>query len=328
MINSIVRKALRKPGEPLRILNFPAHERYESMLARSGHKFYDLPSAITWNEKQDPYPENHIPIDGIPVDIDFDLILCGVPNLFANARKLARDWHLPIIILYLFVPPPKTKSETLEAEKKNYAQHEQIVFLNELMSLMWGWKPRENGSECIELGLDTDTFKIDPKAKRKNHIISVVNDWKNRDWSHGFNLWQEVTKGFAIRPLGKTPGVSEEVSFDQLVKEYQHSRIYINTGTGIVTSYALIEAMACGCAPVVSEQGDLKNIVEHGKTGFICKTPEDFKKYLKMLTEDEALATNIGKQASLAVSQRYGIKKFLERWNTILDKTSKRIYIG
>jgi glycosyltransferase involved in cell wall biosynthesis len=328
MINSIVRKALRKPGEPLHILNFPAHERYESMLAKSGHTFYDLPSAIKWNEVQDAYPNNHIPIEGIPWDIDFDLILCGVPNLFANARKLAREQHLPIVILYLFVPPPGVKTEALEAEKNSVAPHEQVVFLNEPMATMWGWKPKERGCECIELGLDTSTFKIDENAKRENRIISVVNDWKNRDWSHGYTLWLEVTKGFNTRPLGKTPGVSEEVPLDQLVKEYQRSRIYINTGTGIVTSYALIEAMACGCAPVVSNQGDLKNIVEHGKTGYVCDSKEEFRKYLKVLTEDEVLATNIGKQASSAVSEKYGIDRFLKKWDTVLSKTSKKVYIG
>ena len=39
-LSYIIRAATRKPTEKLNILTFPTHERYESMLAKTGHNFY------------------------------------------------------------------------------------------------------------------------------------------------------------------------------------------------------------------------------------------------------------------------------------------------
>ena len=39
-VSSITRAATRKINEPLNILTFPTHERYESMMAKCGHNFY------------------------------------------------------------------------------------------------------------------------------------------------------------------------------------------------------------------------------------------------------------------------------------------------
>ena len=38
-ISSIIRAATRKSGK-LNILTFPTHERYETMLCKTGHNFY------------------------------------------------------------------------------------------------------------------------------------------------------------------------------------------------------------------------------------------------------------------------------------------------
>ena len=39
-MSSIIRGATRTPVEKLNILTFPTHERYETMLCKTGHNFY------------------------------------------------------------------------------------------------------------------------------------------------------------------------------------------------------------------------------------------------------------------------------------------------
>ena len=51
-ITSIIRAATRKKEDKLNILTFPTHERYESMLAKTGHNFYAYRAEgiKDWNE--------------------------------------------------------------------------------------------------------------------------------------------------------------------------------------------------------------------------------------------------------------------------------------
>ena len=61
----IIRAATREQNEKLNILTFPTHERYESMLAKTGHNFYAYRAEgiKDWNETYAKMPENYIVLD-------------------------------------------------------------------------------------------------------------------------------------------------------------------------------------------------------------------------------------------------------------------------
>ena len=78
-INAIIRAATRTKDEPLNILTYMAHERFEPNLALTGHNFYSVITDGTrvWNEKYSPIPKNyHIFQDHLPehflhnIDVD------------------------------------------------------------------------------------------------------------------------------------------------------------------------------------------------------------------------------------------------------------------
>ena len=50
-----------------------------------------------------------------------------------------------------------------------------------------------------------------------------------------------------------------------------------------------VEAMAAGCVPVVINKGGQPEIVEHGVSGFLWNTPEEWQNYTIRLMQDEAL---------------------------------------
>ena len=60
-VASITRAATRKFSEPLNILTFPTHERYESGLAKTGHDFYAFRAEglKNWNEDYAKRPDNY-----------------------------------------------------------------------------------------------------------------------------------------------------------------------------------------------------------------------------------------------------------------------------
>jgi glycosyltransferase involved in cell wall biosynthesis len=70
------------------------------------------------------------------------------------------------------------------------------------------------------------------------------------------------------------------------------------------SGFKIIQSMACGIPVVASSVGFNKNIIEHGKNGFLADSPFEFYKYLKILILDRQLRLEMGR---LAIES---IKKF------------------
>ena len=189
-IGSITRAATRKPGEPLNILTCPTHERYESGLTKTGHNFYAFRTGQVkdWNRTYAPLPENYTllnPSRGgnqLPPDVDFDLVLSQ--NKFGQFQilsQIARQLHLPLVSIEHTLPVPQwTKSQR---ESLKQMRGELNLFISGYSIEQWGWDPLDPSVRVIHHGIDTDTFSPnDMICDRKPHLLSVVNDWVNRDW--------------------------------------------------------------------------------------------------------------------------------------------------
>ena len=63
--SSIIRAATRSVREPLNILTFPTHERYETLLCQTGHNFYSYRAEgiKDWNTNYGEIPDNYILLD-------------------------------------------------------------------------------------------------------------------------------------------------------------------------------------------------------------------------------------------------------------------------
>jgi N-acetyl-alpha-D-glucosaminyl L-malate synthase BshA len=79
---------------------------------------------------------------------------------------------------------------------------------------------------------------------------------------------------------------------------------------------AALEAMACGVPVVASRVGGLPEVIEDGRTGFLC-APEDLEgmaeRGIALLT-DAALARRIGREAERVVTTRYCIDEVVPRY--------------
>jgi glycosyltransferase involved in cell wall biosynthesis len=59
------------------------------------------------------------------------------------------------------------------------------------------------------------------------------------------------------------------LSQTQLTRELLHAQIYVSTSVSDSTSVSLLEAMAAGCFPVVSDIAGNREWIEHGIGGFL-----------------------------------------------------------
>lgn len=70
------------------------------------------------------------------------------------------------------------------------------------------------------------------------------------------------------------------------------------------------EAQRCGCVPIVSRRGGFLEQIEHGKSGFLCETPDDFS---QALYNGQQSFSKLSEQAKLSGDGRGG----LEQWRTV-----------
>ena len=326
-VRTILRNATRRSGEPLNILSFPTHERYQDNLAKTGHNFYLWQSEgiKPWREEYAKVPTGTVllnPSKGeyqIPEYLDIDIVLSQNKfGQFQIANNISKKYGVPLVSIEHTLPMQEWSNEQMNSLRSMRGDID--IFISDYSRRIWGW---EDGSSAIlHHGVDTNLFCPPKEYKRKNTVLSVVNDWINRDWCCGYKLWENIT-GFPesdlnLRVIGDTPGLSEPApSTWELIEEYKRSRVFLNTSLISPVPTALLEAMSCGCAVVSTATCMIPEIIENGKNGYISNDPLELRGYIDMLSSEEDLAKEIGENARQTILEKFGIDSFLEKWNNI-----------
>lgn len=324
MMNSvkrIINCCNRNSNKKYNILTFPTHERYESQLSKTGHNFYsfNIKSGKKWNKDQIQPPDNYhiLPEGRICEYINYDFIL--VQSKFWQyqvAQQINKNLTLPVIVLEHTLPTPQTISEQNIQIMQNMVGNLNI-FISEYSQKAWDIN---SISEVIHHGIDTNTFnRID--IEQEKHILTVANDFINRDYCLNYNGWKRVTSGLPIKLVGDTKGLSVSASCTQeLVEEYNKCSVYFNSSTISPIPTSLLEAMSCGCAVVSTATCMIPEIIQNGINGFISNDEEELKKYIQILLEDEDMRKKMGNEARNTILEKFSQETFLNKWNNVFDK--------
>lgn len=326
-IRSIMRSPTR--GETLNILTFPTHERYESTLCKTGHNFYsvEIPGMKTWDTTYSGVPENYCITNHIPNHVDFDIILA---HTSCNRLQIIHDTlsetsgssdnkiSIPII-RHTHVLPDIRLDVIKQVNQFKSITVDKNSFISNFNRMAWGY--HESEADVIEHGLDTDFWKSHGE-ERKNICLSVVNDWPNRDWCCGFNLWKSTVENLPCLVVGNSPGFSRPAqSPEHLRAVYSSSRIFYNTSLHSPVPTVLLEAMSCGCAVVSTANCMMPEIIEHGVNGMISNDPMELRKYLEELLEDEEKALQLGENARKTIVEKFNLTRFCNSWNNLFYST-------
>lgn len=331
-LQSLIRRATRDNSKPLNILTFPTHERYETGLARTGHRFYGWQgeNIKTWNKTYAPIPENYHVLNGdlkdrqLPMWVNIDLVLSQ--NKFAQypiARKLAGELGVPLVTLEHTLPAHNTPKSAFYNIMQMRGDLD--IFISEYSIEKWGWRRDDPKVGVVRHGIDEELFSPDESVPREPIVCSVVNDWMNRDWCCGFKMWA-ATVGYPnptvpVNVWGDTRGLSKAApDVPSLVREYRRSRVFLNTSLISPVPTALLEAMACGCAVVSTNTCMIPEFIEHGVNGFMADNPEKLRDYVDMLLRDEALANKMGAAARKTIVEHFSLNKFVENWQEVLQR--------
>jgi glycosyltransferase involved in cell wall biosynthesis len=127
---------------------------------------------------------------------------------------------------------------------------------------------RSLASTLIENGVDTSVFMAgEPTTKRRLSVLAMVSEQAHKRTDLVTELMRKLanehpqvaltTFGTCRRPDGLPPGADHwrNPSVSQLVNLYQRSQVYVCTSDFEGFGLPALEAMACGCAVISTENG-------------------------------------------------------------------------
>lgn len=324
MINNSVQRLIsmanRTKPEAFNILTFPTHERYESQLCKTGHNFFSfhLPKLKKWNHEQIKPPENYyiLPESNPCGFMNYDMILVQSKFWqFQVAQQINQQLNLPIICLEHTLPTPQTLTKQ-NIESMQSMLGDINIFISEYSKKSWDIN---HNALVIHHGIDSDTFKpLD--IEKQQHILTVANDFINRDYCLNYSGWKRVTDGLPVKVVGETAGLSKSASCtEELVQEYNKCSVYFNSSTLSPIPTSLLEAMSCGCAVVSTATCMIPEIIQNGVNGYISNDENELAYYLKLVLNDEGIRKELGNNARKTIVEQFSQDKFLSQWNGIFN---------
>lgn len=315
---SIINKAINKKKK-YNILTFDTHERYQTQLCKTGHNFYSFryDGCKEWDSKYAPVPENHyiLPKNSLIGGIDFDFILSQSKfGQFQVASQINRTLRLPIISLEHTLPIPSWPNQQLEQFKSMVGDIN--VFISEYSVGRWNMNCK---ASVVHHSVDTELFQP-ADCEKEPTVLSVVNDFKNRDYCCNYSGWERITKDLNVKLVGDNPGMSEPAAGPEaLAKEYQSAQVFLNTSTISPVPTSLLEAMACGCPVVTTATCMIPEIINNGINGYMSNNEEELRKSIEQLLKAPEIQKEMGAAARQTILEKFSEQKFIDNWNNIFD---------
>ena len=188
--------------------------------------------------------------------------------------------------------------------------------------------------------VNTDLLCPNTKKKKKGNSINI-------GWIGSPTTWNYFEK---ILPVMKQVALTEDVSL--LAMGASHN--YVNTHSilnlfkwskkeevpflqsldiGVMPlnntpwekgkcGYKIIQYMACGIPVVASSVGANKDIIDHGVDGFLVKTHEEWRTFIKELINNKNLRQKMGNAGRKKIESKYSLKVWGPQVSEILKNIS------
>lgn len=155
-----------------------------------------------------------------------------------------------------------------------------------------------------------DTWKIFHGVKPPENLPKKV-------WLQAWEKNVQKRIGDPPKELDVTLTGPNEIPADQF---YDNLHIILHKTGGSRESYCRIvpEAFEAGVVMVVENDYAFPNLIEHGKTGFLCNSTEDFIEYGTKLAKDSKLRKKVAKEANKYLRSVISDDNIIKAWESIL----------
>jgi len=170
-------------------------------------------------------------------------------------------------------------------------------------------------------------------------IFDQLNTSGHKDWNYDCvggcgTSDEELASLQEAKQLGVKGGANivANASHEQLKNLYQKAKIFWHAKGMDVDEHlhpeftehfgmTTVEAMAGGCVPVVINKGGQREIVEHGVSGFLWNTPEEWQHYTVRLMKDDALFQKMS-NAARDRARLFSREAYVGRFHSLLPSLS------
>lgn len=155
--------------------------------------------------------------------------------------------------------------------------------------------------------------------KKKGTMPKVVVAGDGDQFENIVKATQEYQVNDCFEFLGYISNIDDKIAI------YSNSKIFISCSKGEGFPVSLLEAMGCGCVPVVSNVGDIADVIKQGYNGYIYNDTDDETEmavFLLGLLNNPNEMTRLSSSA-LDIKQQISVENNGKIWREILLSTLK-----
>jgi glycosyltransferase involved in cell wall biosynthesis len=233
----------------------------------------------------------------------------------AGARSIARAGYLPSNIEAWAHGSDSAPARAMRALEENVFQGaDRVVVTTRDMADTVSSRYGVVGSKLriIPNYVDTDLFKPAPSRSGSKRLVFVgrLHPEKNLESLFsalkGLDLELELIGEGDLRPLLEERAQSENLDVRflgpkpnrELPQHINGATAFIFPSLGEHHPKSLIEAMSCGAAVIACDVPGVRDLIEHGHTGWLCGTsPQELRQAMVTVLADQELRNRLGKAA-------------------------------
>jgi glycosyltransferase involved in cell wall biosynthesis len=161
------------------------------------------------------------------------------------------------------------------------------------------------------------------EIKRIDIILNAIERNKQKGHNYSVAIVGDGEKRAELEELSKALGLQENVHFlgkrDDIENWFKRSKVFLLTSDSEGLSLALIEAMMCGLPAIVSNVGDLADIVEDASNGYLVdsRDPEEFANKMMEILNNENKYREFSIKATES-AKRFTIQNTINKWDKVL----------
>jgi len=212
-----------------------------------------------------------------------------------------------------------TGSRTSDYLIRNEIEKNKILILPDSVDLDI-FKPKD-----IDKEYDLITVaRFDP-IKRIDNLIKLTKSLTKYKPNIKVAIGGDGSEKENLKKLVKELELEDNIIFlgyiDNVQNFLQQSRIFVLTSEREGFPMTVLESMGCGLACIVSNVGDINDLIEDGLNSFIindCNDIESYKKRVEQLLDDDKLYNDISKMAIKTVREKFTYKNARNIWERII----------
>lgn len=316
----------------LRILTWHVHGNYLYSLAHLPHDFVipvfddnragysDLGNKIPWGSNIRMVPAETICSE------DFDCIIYQSRQVYERDRlKLLTETQQRLPSVYIEHNPP----EPHPTNTQHFFQQEQgiLVHVTQYNALMW-----DSGSTpvaVIEHGVP-ESPDVEYSGELKRGIV-VINNLPSRGRRVGADIydWARQAMPLDLIGMGSTglEGGRGEIGNMDVPAYIARYRFFFTPIRYASLGLSLVQAMMAGMPIVGIAATELPFVIQNGVNGYVDNRPKELLDVCNKLLEDPDLAKKWGQAAQNTARSRFGIERFVDDWQRVLNELKRISYV-